>query len=121
MQMRSNPAVQKFVDSFKGSFSKVNEEDNYFWIYNQIGDHIAYAIVEHDKVKSVNVKGLRVEAKKLLSLFNKRFNPLVIWELGDGLAYVKARDISGSIAMDAESLEYIVTIDPRKNPVKFIL
>lgn len=118
--MRSDPAVKKFVDSFNGSFSKMNQSDDHFWIYNQLGDHIAYAVVEHDKVKSVNVKGLRIEAQKLLRLFNKRFNPLVIWELGDGLAYIKAQSISGSIAMDAESMEYVVTVDPRKNPVKFI-
>lgn len=118
--MRDEVTLQKFVDSFSGSFSRRSPVDEHYWIYDQLGEHIAYAIVEHAGGKSSNLKNLSIEAPKLLRLTNKRFNPLVIWELGDGIAYIKASSIFGSIAMDHESMEYIVHIDPKNNPVKFI-
>ena len=118
--MRSDSAVQKFVDPFKGSYKHRHPDDEHYWIYDAFNKHIGYAVVEHVSKKSVDVNSLKIEAQKFLRVFNKRFNPLVIWELGDKVAYIRADSVVGSIYFDTEKMEFMIDVDPKKNPVRFV-
>lgn len=113
--------ISAFVKEFDGSFKALAYGDVDYMVFDKEGKHIAYAVVSKSRQKASRCNSLKIEASRLLKVWSKRFNPLVIWQLDDAIAYIRAERLSGAISMDSNAMDYVVSIDPKKNPVKFVL
>jgi len=94
---REQKAIKTFVNTFQGSFKKLDPNDIDFRVFDKNGDMIAYAEVKGRLKKYKDAFPLPVAARKLVKLADKRLNPVMIWACDDGIVYAKVNQISGTI------------------------
>lgn len=111
--------ASKFTKDTEYRYEMVSED--MCKIMDQNDAHVAYALLLKQKASSTTVRGLRVEVPSLMRVYEKRLNPLVVWELDDSVAWVRADAVSGSLSIDPRIENYVLSVDPRKNPVTFII
>ena len=95
---REKKAITTFVNTFKGSFKKLGENDIDFKVFLENGELISYAEVKGRLRPYSNAFPLPVAARKLVKLADKRLNPIMIWACDDGIVYAKVSELSGSIS-----------------------
>lgn len=94
---REKKAITLFVNTFGGSFQKLDPFDIDYKIFNKEGNLIAYAEVK-GRVRVIrDAYPLPIAARKLVKLVDKRLNPVIIWACDDGIIYGKADRIVGEI------------------------
>jgi hypothetical protein len=94
---REHKAITTFVNTFGGSFQKLDPNDIDYKVFDKGGKLIAYAEVK-GRIRTIhNAYPLPVAARKLVKLTDKRLTPVVIWACEDGIIYGKADKLKGEI------------------------
>lgn len=100
---REKKAITLFVNTFGGSFQKLDPFDIDYKIFNKEGNLIAYAEVK-GRIRVIrDAYPLPIAARKLVKLADKRLNPVIIWACDDGIIYGKADRIVGEIMWGGRS------------------
>lgn len=94
---REQNAITVFVNTFKGSFKKLDPHDIDYKVFDKDGVLIAYAEVK-GRIRTIhNAYPLPISAKKIIKLVDKRLNPVIIWACEDGIIYGQVNKIKGEI------------------------
>lgn len=94
---REHKAIETFVNTFGGSFQKLDPYDIDYKVFNKEGKLIAYVEVK-GRIKTMhNAYPLPVAARKAVKLTEKRLNPVMIWSCEDGIIYGKVDKLKGEI------------------------
>lgn len=107
--MTSDNPIKLFTATFHGSYHKLSPTDVDYRIHDKDGKHIAYAIVEKayngDRIdRMASSYPLKVSARRLSKLIDKRYPAVVIWQCDDGIIYGKPTQIEGAIRWDGNDL-----------------
>jgi hypothetical protein len=94
---REQKAITTFVNTFGGSFQKLDPHDIDYKVFDKDGKLIAYAEVKGRIRTMHNAYPLPVAARKIVKLTDKRLNPVVIWSCEDGIIYGKVDKLKGEI------------------------
>jgi len=105
--IREKKAIELFVNTFGGSFQKLDPFDIDYKIFDKDGNIIAYAEVKGRLSNMRMAYPLPVAAKKLVKLIDKRLTPVLIWACEDGIIYGKVNKLKGEITWGGRA--------PRKN------
>jgi hypothetical protein len=112
---REQKAITTFVNTFGGSFKKLDPQDVDYKVFDKQGNIIAYAEVNSIIKTMRNAYPLSAPAKKIVKLIDKRLPPVVIWYCEDGIIYGKANKLRGEIIYDnSSSLELIIYYERQK-------
>jgi len=94
---RENKAIITFVNTFGGSFKKLDPYDIDYKVFDKEGKLIAYVEVK-GRIKTMhNAYPLPIAARKAVKLTDKRLNPVIIWVCEDGIIYGKVDKLKGEI------------------------
>jgi hypothetical protein len=94
---RERRAIEVFVNTFGGSFKKLDPMDVDYRIFDKDNNLIAYAEVKGRIRLMNNAYPLPVAARKLVKLVDKRITPVMIWACEDGIIYGKADKLVGTL------------------------
>lgn len=94
---REHKAITTFVNTFKGSFQKLDPQDIDYKVFDKDGKLIAYVEVKGRIRTMHNAYPLPVAARKIVKLTDKRLTPVVIWACEDGIIYGKVDKLKGEI------------------------
>ena len=112
---REQKAITTFVNTFGGSFKKLDPQDVDYKVFDKQGNIIAYAEVNSIIKTMRNAYPLSAPAKKIVKLIDKRLPPVVIWYCEDGIIYGKANKLRGEVIYDnSSSLELIIYYERQK-------
>lgn len=107
-------AIQTFVNTFGGSYKKLDSNDVDFKIFKSDSSPIAYVQVVQKSSMIRTSYPLQIHARKLMKLFDKRMNPVIIWCCDDGIIYAKASSISGEIFFSDKEEDIMVSYQKQK-------
>jgi hypothetical protein len=94
---KENKAIITFVNTFGGSFKKLDPYDIDYKVFDKEGKLIAYVEVK-GRIKTMhNAYPLPIAARKAVKLTDKRLNPVIIWACEDGIIYGKVDKLKGEI------------------------
>jgi len=94
---REKKAIETFVNTFGGSYKKLDPHDIDYKIFDKKGELIAYAEVK-GRIRTMNAAyPLPIAVRKISKLSDKRLNPLVVWACEDGIIYGKVNKLKGEI------------------------
>lgn len=94
---REQKAITTFVNTFGGSFQKLDPHDIDYKVFDKDGKLIAYAEVKGRIRTMHNAYPLPIAARKLVKLTDKRLTPVVIWACEDGIIYGNIDKLKGEI------------------------
>lgn len=94
---RELKAITTFVNTFGGSFKKLDPNDIDYKVFDKDGNLIAYVEVKGRIRTMHSAYPLPIAARKLVKLVDKRLVPVVIWSCEDGIIYGRADKIKGEI------------------------
>jgi hypothetical protein len=94
---REQKAITTFVNTFGGSFQKLDPRDIDYKVFDKDGKLIAYAEVKGRIRTMHNAYPLPVAARKVVKLIDKRLHPVMIWACEDGIIYGKVDKLKGEI------------------------
>ena len=115
---KEHKAITTFVNTFGGSFKKLDPHDIDYKVFDKDGNLIAYVEVKSIVKTLYNAYPLSITAKKIVKLVDKRLNPVMIWSCEDGIIYGKVNKLRGSISFDTSS-ELMVYYEKQKS-LKYI-
>jgi hypothetical protein len=124
---REQKAITLFVNTFGGSFKKLDPFDVDYKVFDKDGNLIAYAEVK-GRIKTMHsAYPLPVAARKVVKLVDKRLIPVMIWACEDGIIYGKVNKLKGEIKWGGrtprensyDDLELMVYYDKQKD-LKYI-
>lgn len=117
-------AATAFVNVFGGSIEILAPSDVYCRVFDKDGTPVAYLDVIVLNQPMNGSYPLKVTAKSLQKLTDKRLNPTLLWSFIDGLIYCKIKNLSGEIYFGKISKdspdELIVKITERQKYLRFI-
>lgn len=124
---REQKAITTFVDTFGGSFKKLDPLDVDYKVFDKDGNLIAYAEVKGRNKPLRDAYPLPVAARKVVKLVDKRLIPVIIWSCEDGIIYGKVDKLKGEIKWGGRTqrensfhdLELMVFYDKQKS-LKYI-
>ena len=94
---KEKKAISLFVNTFGGSFKKLDPFDVDYKIFDKDGNLIAYAEVK-GRIRTLrDAYPLPVAVRKLVKLNDKRITGVVIWACDDGIIYGRIDKIYGDI------------------------
>jgi hypothetical protein len=94
---REHKAITTFVNTFGGTFQKLDPQDVDYKIFDKEGKLIAYAEVKSRIRTMHDAYPLPVQAKKIVKLVDKRLAPVIIWSCEDGIIYGKIDKLRGEV------------------------
>jgi len=95
--IREKKAIELFVNTFGGSYKKLDPLDIDYKIFDKNGNLIAYAEVK-GRIRTMSTSyPLQISARKLVKLVDKRLAPVIIWSCEDGIIYGKANKLKGEV------------------------
>lgn len=101
--IREQKAITTFVNTFGGSFKKLDPHDIDYKVFDKDGKLIAYVEVKGRIRTMYNAYPLPVAARKVVKLIDKRLNPVMIWSCEDGIIYGKVNKLRGEIKWGGRS------------------
>lgn len=97
--IREKKAITLFVNTFGGSYKKLDPFDIDYKVFDKDGNLISYVEVK-GRIKTMrDAYPLPISAKKLMKLVDKRLAPVIIWSCEDGIIYAEANKLNGEIKM----------------------
>ena len=95
--IREKKAIELFVNTFGGSYKKLDPLDIDYKIFDKNGNLIAYAEVK-GRIRTMSTSyPLQISARKLVKLVDKRLAPVIIWSCEDGIIYGKVNKLVGEV------------------------
>ena len=117
---RIKKAIDVFVNTFGGSYQKLDPSDIGYKIFDKNKNLIAYAEV-CVKVQPIKYAyPLPIQAKKIIKLIDKRIASVIIWSCEDGILHAKPNEISGTIKLDLEEMIVYYDKDKRFKYIRFV-
>lgn len=124
---REHKAITTFVETFGGSFKKLDPHDIDYKVFDKDGKLIAYAEVKGRIRTMYYAYPLPVAARKVVKLIDKRLTPVMIWSCEDGIIYGKVDKLKGVVkwggrpprAGSFNDLELMIFYDKQKE-LKYI-
>jgi hypothetical protein len=113
-ELRMSQAVTRFALVSNVTATRVYGS-NCHKLMDSDGKLHGYALVVDHKRRVANAFPLPVTCKELVNLFEKRFNPIVIWSCDDGIVYANLSDIRGEILSGKHHQELIAVYDKSKS------
>jgi len=101
---REHKAIEAFVNTFGGSFQKLDPHDIDYKVFDKNKNLIAYVEVKGRVRTMHNAYPLPIAARKLVKLADKRLNPVIIWACEDGIIYGKTDKLKGEIKWGGRTL-----------------
>lgn len=102
--IREKKAITLFVNTFGGSYKKLDPFDIDYKVFDKDGNLISYVEVK-GRIKTMrDAYPLPISAKKLMKLVDKRLAPVIIWSCEDGIIYAEANKLNGEIKMGGRKL-----------------
>lgn len=101
---REHKAITTFVNTFGGTFQKLDPQDVDYKIFNKEGKLIAYAEVKSRIRTMHDAYPLPVQAKKIVKLVDKRLSPVMIWSCEDGIIYGKVDKLRGEVKWGSNAI-----------------
>lgn len=96
---REKKAISLFVNTFGGSFKKLDRLDVDYKIFDKDGNLIAYAEVK-GRIRVIrDAYPLPIAARKVLKLTDKRITGVIIWACDDGIIYGKVERLIGQVRL----------------------
>jgi len=96
---REKKAISLFVNTFGGSFKKLDRLDVDYKIFDKDGNLIAYAEVK-GRIRVIrDAYPLPIAARKVLKLTDKRITGVIIWACDDGIIYGKTDKLVGQVRL----------------------
>lgn len=96
---REKKAISLFVNTFGGSFKKLDRLDVDYKIFDKDGNLIAYAEVK-GRIRVIrDAYPLPIAARKVLKLTDKRITGVIIWACDDGIIYGKVEKLVGQVRL----------------------
>jgi hypothetical protein len=96
---REKKAISLFVNTFGGSFKKLDQFDVDYKIFDKDGNLIAYAEVK-GRIRVIrDAYPLPIAARKVLKLTDKRITGVIIWACDDGIIYGKVEKLIGQVRL----------------------
>lgn len=95
--IREKKAIDTFVNTFGGSYKKLDPLDVDYKIFDKDGNLISYAEVRPRVRTMYHAYPLPISARKIVKLSDKRLNPIIIWSCEDGIIYGKVSKLKGEI------------------------
>jgi len=96
---REKKAISLFVNTFGGSFKKLDRLDVDYKIFDKDGNLIAYAEVK-GRIRVIrDAYPLPIAARKVLKLTDKRITGVIIWACDDGIIYGKVEKLIGQVRL----------------------
>jgi hypothetical protein len=94
---REKKAIETFVNTFGGSYKKLDPLDVDYKIFDKNDNLIAYAEVK-GRIRNIrNAYPLPISITKVAKLIDKRLVPVIIWACDDGIIYGIATKLEGHI------------------------
>ena len=90
--------IEMFCNTFKLTYSKLNENDIDFSLYKD-EKLISYAEVKGRNRTLLDAYPLPIACRKLVKLQDKKINPIIIWDCYDGIIYGRIEQIEGKIKL----------------------
>lgn len=124
---REHKAITTFVNTFGGSFIKLDPQDIDYKVFDKDKKLIAYVEVKGRIRTMHNAYPLPVAARKIVKLTDKRLSPVMIWCCEDGIIYGKVNKLKGEIKWGGrtprensfDDLELMIFYDKQKS-LKYI-
>jgi len=101
---REHKAITTFVNTFGGTFQKLDPQDVDYKIFDKEGKLIAYAEVKGRIRTMHDAYPLPVDAKKIVKLVDKRLPPVIIWSCEDGIIYGKVDKLRGEVKWGSNAI-----------------
>jgi hypothetical protein len=95
--IREKKAITTFVNTFGGSFQKLDPYDIDYKVFDKDGKLIAYAEVKGRIKRMHNAYPLPVATRKVVKLVDKRLTPVMIWSCEDGIIYGQVQKLKGEV------------------------
>jgi hypothetical protein len=94
---REKKAITLFVNTFGGSYQKLDQFDVDYKIFDKDKNLIAYAEVK-GRIRVIrDAYPLPISARKMVKLADKRITGVIIWACDDGIIYGRIDKINGDI------------------------
>ena len=94
---RERRAIELFVNTFGGSYKKLDPNDIDYKVFDKDNNLIAYVEVKGRIRTMREAYPLPISARKFIKLADKMLNPVIIWACEDGIIYVKAKELYGTV------------------------
>jgi hypothetical protein len=94
---REHNAITTFVNTFGGSFKKLDPRDIDYKVFDKDDKLIAYVEVKGRIRTMYNAYPLPIAARKVVKLVDKRLHPVIIWACEDGIIYGRVNKLKGEI------------------------
>ena len=94
---RERRAIELFVNTFGGSYKKLDPNDIDYKVFDKDNKLIAYVEVKGRIRTMREAYPLPISARKFIKLADKMLNPVIIWACEDGIIYVKANKLVGTV------------------------
>ena len=110
---RERKAIDVFVNTFGGSYQKLDNLDVDFKVFDNTKKLIAYAEV-CPRIRCIrDAYPLQIHAKKVIKLIDKRMPSVIIWSCDDGIVYAMPDKIEGHIKWSKDE-ELTIYYDKQK-------
>jgi len=114
---REKKAIETFVNTFGGSYQKLDPLDVDFKIFNEDKKLIAYAEIVNRSRNIRNAYPLSVPISKMSKLIDKRITSVVIWCCDDGIIYGRPTHLRGEVM---QSDDEIVAFYEKQKGLKYV-
>jgi len=94
---REEKAIKLFVSLFSGFYTKLDQFDIDYKVFNSEKKLISFVEVKGRKRNILDAYPLPISIMKLIKLAEKKINPVLIWCCDDGIIYGKINKIEGFI------------------------
>ena len=112
--VREKKAIETFVNTFGGSYQKLDPLDVDFKIFDKDKKLIAYADINPRERAIRSAYPLPIKARKVTKLIDKRIPSVLIWVCDDGIIYASPRKIYGHVKIDKGD-ELMIYYDKQKD------
>lgn len=119
---RVEKGIKMFTDKFGFTYKKLPPGDVGYRIYDVDNNLVAYAEGVIVPRRITNAYPMPVLARKVMKLYDKRLNPVVIWVCDDGIAYGNINKLEGhvKIGQPLSGGEDIIIEYPKQKDIKYL-
>tara|TARA_R110002153_G_scaffold93075_4_gene225523 strand:- start:1145 stop:1531 length:387 start_codon:yes stop_codon:yes gene_type:complete len=112
--VKEKAGISMYVNLVGGSFKKLSSQDVDYKLFDHNKNLCAYAEVKVIETKISDSFPLRLSARKVLKLIDKRLNPVIIWKCVDGIIYSNPQEITGEMHWSDKDVDLEVKYTNKK-------
>lgn len=94
---RELKAITKYISVIGGSYEKLGDNDIDFRVYDKNNRLSGYVEVKGCLKEIKDAYPLKVSARKIVKLSDKRLKPVIIWACLDGIVYAEVKKLNGRV------------------------